>query len=78
MNNSPWSKAELQIRAPTKCWIEIHNLKGLFLSCQKILKLVALISCLGGYSLVDPISTILQFSESLERDLSNGIIKVHI
>ncbi len=27
---------------------------------------------------VAPISTILQFSESLERDLSNGIIKVHI
>ncbi len=27
---------------------------------------------------VDPISTILWFSESLERDLSNGIIKVHI
>ncbi len=27
---------------------------------------------------VDPISTILWFSESLERDVSNGIIKLHI
>ncbi len=27
---------------------------------------------------VDPISTDLQFSESLERYLSNGVIKVHI
>ncbi len=27
---------------------------------------------------MDPISTLLWFSESLERNLSNGIIKVHI
>ncbi len=26
---------------------------------------------------VDPSSTILRFSESLERDLSNGVIKVY-
>ncbi len=35
-----WSKAEKwQIRAPTKCWIETHHLKGLFLSFQKIIKI---------------------------------------
>ncbi len=37
MDYSPWSKAEKwQIRAPTKCWIKTHNLKGLLLSFQKI------------------------------------------
>ena len=40
MNNSPWSKAEKwQIRAPTKFWIWLHHLKGLFLSFQKNIKL---------------------------------------
>ena len=39
MDYSPWSEAEkLQIRAPMKFWIEIHHLKGIFLSFQKIVK----------------------------------------
>ncbi len=81
----------------------MHNLKGLFLSCQNYPKILDIGStvlklwlfkdvelplrlingfgdCFSCHNLnfVDPISMILQFSESLERDLSNGVIKVHI
>ncbi len=43
MDYSPWSEAEkLQIRAQAKFWIEIHHLKGIFLSSQKIQKLLTL------------------------------------
>ncbi len=43
MDNSPWSKAEKwQIMAPNKYWIKTHHLKGLFLSFQKIRKILTL------------------------------------
>ncbi len=99
----PWSEAEKwQIRALTKFWIEIHHLKGIFLSFQKIIKILTLDQLYWSYgcwkmfnytstpsvqsiyfschnlNFVDPKSKVLWFSESLEKYLSNCVIKVHI
>ena len=46
MDYSPWSEAEKwQIRARTKCWIETHHFKGIFLSFQKIPNFLHWINC---------------------------------
>ncbi len=103
MDYSPWSEAEKwQIRAPMKFWIELHHLKGIFLSFQKIIKILTLDQMYWSYGCwkmfnytptpsvqsisfscynlnsVDPKLKILCFSESLEKYLSNSVIKVYI